>query len=43
MASRLPSTHTQLEVVTPHNLERLKRESGEFRKHIRGESIGGLG
>ncbi len=43
LASRLPQTHTQLEVVTPHNLERLKRESGEFRKHIRGESIGGLG
>ena len=43
LASRLPPTHTQLEVVTPHNLERLKRESGEFRKHIRGESIGGLG
>ncbi len=43
LASQLPQTHTQLEVVTSHNLERLKTESGEFRKHIRGESIGGLG
>lgn len=43
LAPQLSHTHTQLEVVTPHNLERLKSESGEFRKHIRGESIGGLG
>jgi energy-converting hydrogenase A subunit R len=43
LASPLPQTHTHLEVVTPKNLERLKTESGEFRKHIRGESIGGLG
>jgi energy-converting hydrogenase A subunit R len=43
LASKLSHTHTELEVVTPHNLERLKARSGEFRKHIRGESIGGLG
>ncbi|MEN6330096.1 MAG: hypothetical protein ABFC91_07385 [Methanobacteriaceae archaeon] len=43
LVSELSQTYTQLELVTPHNLERLKAESGKFRKHIRGESIGGLG
>lgn len=43
LAAKLSQTHTQLEVVTSHNRERLKAESGEFRKQMRGESIGGLG
>jgi energy-converting hydrogenase A subunit R len=43
LASSLLQTRTQLELVTKHNLARLKAESGDFRKRIRGESIGGLG
>jgi energy-converting hydrogenase A subunit R len=43
LSAKLSQTHTQLEVVTSGNLERLKAESGEFRKNIRGEAIGGLG
>jgi energy-converting hydrogenase A subunit R len=43
LAVKLVQTQTQLEVVTSHNLERLKAESEKFRKQMRGESIGGLG
>ena len=33
----------QVEQVTDDNLERLMRESGVFRKSVRGEAIGKLG
>ncbi|HMK53550.1 MAG TPA: hypothetical protein VK444_02110 [Methanobacteriaceae archaeon] len=43
MVLGLSKTHTQLELVTCDNLDRLKEESGKFRRSMRGESIGGLG
>ncbi|HNS25934.1 MAG TPA: hypothetical protein PKK85_07675 [Methanobacteriaceae archaeon] len=43
LVAKLPSTHTFLEVVTSKNRDRLKAESGKFRRYMRGESIGGLG
>jgi energy-converting hydrogenase A subunit R len=43
MALLLKETNTRLEVVTCDNLELLKEESSQFRKQIRGETIGGLG
>lgn len=43
MALLLKETNTRLEVVTCDNLEPLKEESSQFRKQIRGETIGGLG
>jgi hypothetical protein len=33
----------KVELVTRNNMARLMRESSEFRKNVRGESIGQLG
>ncbi|MEG3224569.1 MAG: hypothetical protein BME94_03340 [Methanobacteriales archaeon Met13] len=43
MVLRLKDTYTRLDLVTCDNLESLKEESGQFRKQVRGEIIGGLG
>ncbi len=38
-----PEVLPQVEIITPDNEERLTRESGAFRKTVRGEAIGKLG
>jgi len=43
MALLLKETYTRLDLVTCDNLELLKEESTQFRKQIRGETIGGMG
>jgi len=43
MAELFPESFPQVEQVTADNMERLMRESGVFRKTVRGEAIGKLG
>jgi energy-converting hydrogenase A subunit R len=43
MSMLYPDFFPQVERVTAHNMERLKRESSVFRKTVRGEAIGKLG
>lgn len=43
LANKLQNTKTRMELVTSENRELLKKDSMDFRKEVRGESIGGLG
>jgi energy-converting hydrogenase A subunit R len=43
LTSALPSTYTRVDLITCNNIDAVKADSGEFRKKMRGEAIGGLG
>jgi energy-converting hydrogenase A subunit R len=43
LANKLKKTNTRMELITSQNMDELKRDSGKFRKEVRGEAIGGLG